>query len=214
MGRWNWRQLGAAVVLVMIGVFAGSFIHQLGYFERQLSVRQEQTALLKPSFWDAPGFYLLPMGSLLAGFAILWLLWILMLRPMLEASERRERKSKKRPWVLDEHGRWPNGAWGMPDWSRGNPGHTRASASSLHTGNGVAAPSRSSEQPTRIGPERRAAVQPDPLEEQVTREFKSVFFNTTVKDHERIVAFWMQKRSCGRVEAMRCAIEDWRRDQR
>lgn len=46
------------------------------------------------------------------------------------------------------------------------------------------------------------------------REFKNVFFNITDRDRERIIANWMEKKRCGRNEAMRAAVEDWRWSQR
>jgi hypothetical protein len=45
-------------------------------------------------------------------------------------------------------------------------------------------------------------------------EFKSVFFNRGSADRDRIIKYHMAKRNCGRVEAMRFAVEEWRREQR
>jgi hypothetical protein len=48
---------------------------------------------------------------------------------------------------------------------------------------------------------------------QVTREFKNVFFNLTEVDRERIISALIKRSRCTRTEAMRLAIDDWRKDQ-
>jgi hypothetical protein len=51
-------------------------------------------------------------------------------------------------------------------------------------------------------------------DKRVLREFKSVFFNLAERDRERIIATWRDRARCGRTEAMRLAVEDWRRGAR
>jgi hypothetical protein len=51
-------------------------------------------------------------------------------------------------------------------------------------------------------------------EAKITGEFKNVFFNRTETDRERMISFWMNRSVCNRAEAMRLAIENWRKDQR
>jgi hypothetical protein len=64
---------------------------------------------------------------------------------------------------------------------------------------------------TQALPEPAGLVGDDP---QVVREFKNVFFNRTQVDRERIISFWVKRSRCSRGEAMRLAVEDWRKDQR
>ena len=53
-----------------------------------------------------------------------------------------------------------------------------------------------------------------PVDDAVETEFRGVFFNRTSADRERIISYWMQKRGVNRTEAMRLAMEDWRKDTR
>lgn len=61
-----------------------------------------------------------------------------------------------------------------------------------------------------------AITVPSPQDAQkndvIEAEFKSVFFSRTSADRERIISHWMRAKSVSRTEAMRLAIEDWRRD--
>ena len=45
-------------------------------------------------------------------------------------------------------------------------------------------------------------------------KFKQVFFNKTENDRNRIIQYWMEKKRCGRDEAMNYAVEELMRDQR
>ena len=55
----------------------------------------------------------------------------------------------------------------------------------------------------------------DPAKNDRTEEeFRTVFFSRAKADRERIIAHWMTTKSVGRTEAMRLAIEDWRKDNR
>jgi hypothetical protein len=85
-------------------------------------------------------------------------------------------------------------------WEREDPwhiAHAEQSARPLHAAN-------------------KAQSQPHSAQanEAVETEFRSVFFSRTSADRERIISYWMQKRDVDRTEAMRLAIDDWRKDTR
>jgi hypothetical protein len=61
---------------------------------------------------------------------------------------------------------------------------------------------------------RLITPQAQPTRDPVESEFANVFFNKTKTDRERIVALWMTRKKCSRLEAMRFAVDDWRKDQR
>ena len=63
----------------------------------------------------------------------------------------------------------------------------------------------------RILPRPSELIADDPL---ALRDFRNVFFNLTEVDRERIIKVWMNRSQCSRSEAMRLAVEDWRKDQR
>lgn len=62
----------------------------------------------------------------------------------------------------------------------------------------------------------KAQPRPDsaPMNDTIEKEFRGVFFNRTSADLERITSYWMKKRGVNRTEAMRLAMEDWRKDTR
>ncbi len=47
---------------------------------------------------------------------------------------------------------------------------------------------------------------------RIEEEFRTVFFSRAKADRERIITHWMTTKAVGRTEAMRLAIEDWRKD--
>jgi hypothetical protein len=49
---------------------------------------------------------------------------------------------------------------------------------------------------------------------QVEREFRAVFNMTSPAGKEAMIEKWMRRQGCGRSEAMRLAVEEWRRDNR
>ena len=63
----------------------------------------------------------------------------------------------------------------------------------------------------RVKPQRDGTPVDDA---RVVRDFNNVFFSRTQADRERIISFWMGRSSCSRTEAMRLAVEDWRKEQR
>jgi hypothetical protein len=46
------------------------------------------------------------------------------------------------------------------------------------------------------------------------REFQNVFFNMSAADKERFITSVMRRKACGRDEAMRIAVAEWREEQR
>jgi hypothetical protein len=49
---------------------------------------------------------------------------------------------------------------------------------------------------------------------QAAREFRTVFNMTSQASKEAMIEKWMRRRGCSRSEAMRLAVEEWRRDNR
>jgi hypothetical protein len=49
---------------------------------------------------------------------------------------------------------------------------------------------------------------------QSEREFRTVFSMTSQAGKEAIIERWMRRQGCSRSEAMRLAVEEWRRDNR
>jgi hypothetical protein len=49
---------------------------------------------------------------------------------------------------------------------------------------------------------------------QAEREFRAVFNMTSQTGKEALIGKWMQRTGCGRSQAMRLAVEEWRRDNR
>jgi hypothetical protein len=49
---------------------------------------------------------------------------------------------------------------------------------------------------------------------QVERDFRNVFAMTSPAAKEAILEKWMRREGCDRSEAMRRAVEEWRRDNR
>jgi hypothetical protein len=48
----------------------------------------------------------------------------------------------------------------------------------------------------------------------IEHEFNKVFMTTMPAGREALIKRWMDKKGCGRREAMRLAIEEWRRESR
>ena len=46
------------------------------------------------------------------------------------------------------------------------------------------------------------------------REFRTVFNMTSQASKEAMIEKWMRRQGCSRSEAMRLAVEEWRRDNR
>jgi hypothetical protein len=49
---------------------------------------------------------------------------------------------------------------------------------------------------------------------EVQRDFARVFSMTSAQGKEGVIRRWMERTGCDRTEAMRLAIEEWRRDNR
>jgi hypothetical protein len=49
---------------------------------------------------------------------------------------------------------------------------------------------------------------------QSEREFRTVFSMTSQAGKEAMIERWMRRQGCSRSEAMRLAVEEWRRDNR
>jgi hypothetical protein len=49
---------------------------------------------------------------------------------------------------------------------------------------------------------------------QSAREFRTVFNMTRQASKEAMIEKWMRRQGCSRSEAMRLAVEEWRRDNR
>ena len=49
---------------------------------------------------------------------------------------------------------------------------------------------------------------------QSAREFRTVFNMTSQASREAMIENWMRRKGCSRSEAMRLAVEEWRRDNR
>ena len=48
----------------------------------------------------------------------------------------------------------------------------------------------------------------------IETDFRKVFMLTSQEGKEALISDWMQRKNCNRVEAMRLAVEEWRRDNR
>jgi hypothetical protein len=48
----------------------------------------------------------------------------------------------------------------------------------------------------------------------VERDFARVFSMASAQGKERLIRRWMDRSGCDRIEAMRLATEEWRRDNR
>ena len=48
----------------------------------------------------------------------------------------------------------------------------------------------------------------------IQRDFARVFSMTSPQGKENIIRRWMDRSGCDRTEAMRLAVEEWRRDNR
>ena len=49
---------------------------------------------------------------------------------------------------------------------------------------------------------------------QIERDFARVFSMTSAQGREGLIKRWMDRSGCDRIEAMRLATEEWRRDNR
>jgi hypothetical protein len=45
-------------------------------------------------------------------------------------------------------------------------------------------------------------------------DFRNVFLTTSKEGQEALIKHWMDRTRCGRSEAMRLAVDEWRREQR
>jgi hypothetical protein len=45
-------------------------------------------------------------------------------------------------------------------------------------------------------------------------DFRNVFLTTSKEGQEALIKRWMDRTRCGRREAMRLAVDEWRREQR
>ena len=52
------------------------------------------------------------------------------------------------------------------------------------------------------------------VDPQIEREFNKVFMTASTEGKEAVIKRWMDRMKCGRLEAMRLAVEQWRWDNR
>ena len=52
------------------------------------------------------------------------------------------------------------------------------------------------------------------VDPRIEREFNKVFMMTSKEGKEALIKRWTDRKKCGRGEAMRLAVEEWRRDNR
>jgi len=50
--------------------------------------------------------------------------------------------------------------------------------------------------------------------QQIERDFLNVFMTTSAEGKEALIKRWMDRKKCDRLEAMRLAVEEWRRENR
>jgi hypothetical protein len=131
----------------------------------------------------------------LLGLTLLGFLWwyVAETRRARVAKAQKVRSIPTNSNAPDKSGCYPNGAWAMPDLS--------------------VRPLRDKDQ-LRDKDKERSFSDPEAAAHNIEVEFKNVFFNRTASRRERIVAHWMKLKNCSRSEAMRMAIDDWRKDQR
>ena len=55
---------------------------------------------------------------------------------------------------------------------------------------------------------------PNTRRSQIEQDFARVFSMTSAQGRERLIKRWMDRSGCDRIEAMRLATEEWRRDNR
>ena len=48
----------------------------------------------------------------------------------------------------------------------------------------------------------------------IERDFHNVFMTASTEGKEAVIKRWMDRKKCGRLEAMRLAVEQWRWDNR
>jgi hypothetical protein len=65
----------------------------------------------------------------------------------------------------------------------------------------------------RVGPwlSRLKTQRVDPA---IERDFKNVFMTASKEGKEALIQRWINKKQCSRSDAMRLAVEEWRRDNR
>jgi hypothetical protein len=54
----------------------------------------------------------------------------------------------------------------------------------------------------------------DRVDPRIEHEFNKVFMTTSKEGKEGLIQRWIDKKKCSRGEAMRLAIEEWRRENR
>jgi hypothetical protein len=52
------------------------------------------------------------------------------------------------------------------------------------------------------------------VDPRIQHEFNKVFMTTSKEGKEALIQRWIDKKKCSRGEAMRLAIEEWRRENR
>ena len=52
------------------------------------------------------------------------------------------------------------------------------------------------------------------IDSRIEHEFNRLFMTTTKEGKEALIERWMARQKCGRLEAMRLAVEEWRRENR
>ena len=64
-------------------------------------------------------------------------------------------------------------------------------------------------------PHRKAPRQKAPkIGPRIEHEFNKLFMTTSKEGKEALIRRWMARQKCSRVEAMRLAVEEWRRENR
>ena len=52
------------------------------------------------------------------------------------------------------------------------------------------------------------------VDPRIEHEFNKVFMTTSKEGKEALIKRWTDRKNCGRGEAMRLAVEEWRRENR
>ena len=50
------------------------------------------------------------------------------------------------------------------------------------------------------------------VDPRIMHEFNKVFMTTSKEGKEALIKRWMARQKCSRLEAMRLAVEEWRRE--
>jgi hypothetical protein len=62
--------------------------------------------------------------------------------------------------------------------------------------------------------QKRPPRKPRTVDKRIEHEFNRLFMTTTKAGKEALIERWVARQKCGRLEAMRLAIDEWRRENR